>query len=100
MPQFLPSARGALSKLEFKVRYTLHQSQKARPMGLSPAYALVEGEIMKAMVDNLEAMTELCRSLFGSAEWAVPSHAGTRVSSPAISRQASEDNVGGSWRFV
>lgn len=69
-------------------------------MGLSPAYALVEGEIMKAMVDTLEAMIELCRSLFGSAEWAVPSHAGTRVSSPAISRQASEDNVTGSWRFV
>ena len=56
---------------------------------------------MKAMVDTLEAMTELCRLLFGSAEWAVPSHAGTRVSSPAISRQASEENhVVGSWRFV
>jgi hypothetical protein len=68
-------------------------------MGLSPAYALVEGEIMMAMVATLEAITELCRSLFGSAEWAVPSHAGTRVSSPAISRQASEDNIAGSWRF-
>ena len=69
-------------------------------MGLSPAYALVEGEIMKAMVVSLEAMTELCRSLFGSAEWAVPSHAGTRVSSPTISRQTShtgEDNLTGSW---
>ena len=70
-------------------------------MGLSPAYALVEGEIMMAMVDTLEAITELCRSLFGSAEWAVPSHAGTpRVSSPAISRQVSEDNIAGSWGFV
>jgi len=69
-------------------------------MGLSPAYAFVEGEIMKAMVITLEAMTELCRSLFGSAEWAVPSYAGTRLNSPAISRQASEDNVGGSWRFM
>ena len=55
---------------------------------------------MKAMVITLEAMTELCRSLFGSAEWAVPSYAGTRLNSPAISRQASEDNVGGSWRFM
>ena len=69
-------------------------------MGLSPAYALVEGEIMKSMVDTLEAMTELCRSLFGSAEWAVPSQAGTRLSSPTISRQASEDNVAGSWMFI
>ena len=66
-------------------------------MGLSPAYALVEGEIMKSMVDTLEAMTELCRSLFGSAEWAVPSHAGTRVSSPAISRQVSREDP---WGFV
>lgn len=66
-------------------------------MGLSPAYALVEGEIMRAMVVTLEAMTELCRALFGSAEWAVPSHAGTRVNSPTISRQASEDNLAGSW---
>ena len=56
---------------------------------------------MKAMVDTLEAMTELCRSLFGSDEWAVPSHTGTGVSSPAISRRASEENaVVGSWRFV
>ena len=69
-------------------------------MGLSPAYAFVEGEIMKTMVVTLEAMTELCRSLFGSAEWAVPSHGGTRVSSPAISRQVSEDNIVGSWGFV
>ena len=68
-------------------------------MGLSPAYALVEGEIMKAMVVTLEAMTELCRALFGSAEWAVPSHAGTRVSSPALSRQTSqvEENLAGVW---
>jgi len=58
-------------------------------MGLSPAYAFVEGEIMKAMVVTLETMTELCRSLFGSAEWAVPSHIGSRVSSPSISRQVS-----------
>jgi len=69
-------------------------------MGLSPVYAFVEGEIMQAMVVTLEAMTELCRSLFGSNEWAVPSHAGTRLSSPVISRQASEDNIEGSWRFV
>ena len=55
---------------------------------------------MKAMVGTLGAMTELCRSLFGSAEWAVPSNAGTRFSSPVISRQASEDNLTGSWGFV
>ena len=66
-------------------------------MGMSPAYALVEGEIMKAMVVTLEAMTELCRALFGSSEWAVPSQAGTRVNSPTISRQASEDNLAGAW---
>lgn len=71
-------------------------------MGLSPAYAFVEGEIMKEMVVTLEAMTELCRSLFGSSQWAVPSHAGTRLNSPVISRQASEDDIAGSsnWRFV
>lgn len=69
-------------------------------MGLSPAYAFVEGEIMKAMVVTLEAMTDLCRALFGSSEWAVPSYAGTRLGSPAISRQTSEDNIAGSWRFV
>ena len=96
----MPSARGALSKLELKVRHTLHQSQKGGSMGLSAAYAFVEGEIMKEMVVTLEAMTDLCRSLFGSSEWAVPSHAGTRFSSPAISRQASEDNIAGAWRFV
>ena len=102
IPQFMPSARSALSKLELKVRHTLHRSQKDRSMGLSPAYAFVEGEIMMAMVVTLEAMTELCRSLFGSSEWAVPSHAGTRVNSPAISRQASEDNVAATsgWRFM
>lgn len=66
-------------------------------MGLSPAYGLVEGEIMKAMVITLEAMTELCRALFGSSEWAIPSHAGTRLNSPTISRQTSEDNLAGSW---
>jgi hypothetical protein len=71
-------------------------------MGLLPAYAFVEGEVMKAMVVTLEAMTDLCRSLFGSSEWAVPSHAGTRLNSPAISRRTSEDNdiAGSDWRFV
>lgn len=64
-------------------------------MGLSPAYALVEGEIMQTMVVTLEAMTELCRALFGSAEWAVSSHAGTRLSSPVVSRQTSVDNLAG-----
>lgn len=66
-------------------------------MNLSPAYALVEGEIMKAMVVTLEAMTELCRALFGSAEWAVPSHGGTRLNSPVISRQPSMDVIGAGW---
>jgi len=99
IPQFLPSARSALNKLELKVRNALYLSQKGRRMGLSPAYALVEGEIMKAMVVTLEAMTELCRALFGSAEWAVPSQAGTRLNSPTISRQTSREdlNIGGSW---
>jgi len=66
-------------------------------MKLSPAYALVEGEIMKEMVVTLEAMTELCRSLFGSDEWAVSSHGGTRLNSPVVSRQPSMDVIGGSW---
>lgn len=97
IPQFLPSARSALNKLELKVRHALYESQKDTLMNLSPAYALVEGEIMKAMVVTLEAMTELCRSLFGSDEWAVPSHGGTRLNSPVVSRQPSMDVIGGSW---
>jgi hypothetical protein len=67
-------------------------------MGLSPAYAFVEGEIMKEMVVTLETMTELCRALFGSAEWAVSSRGGTRVNSPTISRQTSrEDDLARPW---
>lgn len=60
--------------LEVKVDSSLRQAQQDMPenfraLGLSPVYAFVEGEIMKAMVDALEDIVELSRSLFGSLDW-------------------------------
>jgi hypothetical protein len=60
----------------------LHQSQRAH--GLSRVYASAEGEVLAYMVDTLENLLNICRTLFGTAEWLTgePIPADSEVSTP------------------
>ncbi|KAH9977258.1 hypothetical protein BGW80DRAFT_1435937 [Lactifluus volemus] len=67
LPQFLPSVRHARRTLMLHIAPNLHQSQRAH--GLSRVYASAEGEVLLYMVDTLENLLNICRTLFGTAEW-------------------------------
>ena len=71
MPQFLPSARSALTPLENKVRLRIRQARQEDPqaMGLSLVYSFAELEVLKNMVDTLETLLEVTGSLFGASAW-------------------------------
>jgi hypothetical protein len=45
----------------------MHISQ--RDLGLSHLYAVAEGEVLSYLVDALEDLLSIGRSLFGTAEW-------------------------------
>ncbi|KAI0060839.1 hypothetical protein BV25DRAFT_1827399 [Artomyces pyxidatus] len=71
LPQFLPSARLALktlvTQIEDSIRDTRRQDTQA--LGLSLVYAFAESEMLKDLVDALERLLGICRSLFGTAAW-------------------------------
>lgn len=39
--------------------------------GISLAYSVAEGEVMRDMVDTIEGLLELCRQLFGTSAWLI-----------------------------
>ncbi|KAI9510385.1 hypothetical protein F5148DRAFT_592931 [Russula earlei] len=67
LPQFLPSARHAHTTLISSVAESMRQSP--RTLGLSHAYTAAEGEVLAHLVDTLESLLAISRSLFGTAEW-------------------------------
>ncbi|KAG1849064.1 hypothetical protein C8R48DRAFT_729509 [Suillus tomentosus] len=71
LPQFLPSARQALETLESRIEASLRRGIDAdvSVKGISLAYSVAEGEVMKDMVDTIEGLLELCRQLFGTSAW-------------------------------
>ncbi|KAG1778598.1 hypothetical protein EV702DRAFT_1178930 [Suillus placidus] len=71
LPQFLPSARQALETLESQIEASLRQDidMDVSVKGISLAYSVAEGEVMRDMVDTIEGLLELCRQLFGTSAW-------------------------------
>ncbi|KAG2349332.1 hypothetical protein BDR05DRAFT_979574 [Suillus weaverae] len=71
LPQFLPSARQALEILESQIEASLRQdiNMDVSVKGISLAYSVAEGEVMRDMVDTIEGLLELCRQLFGTSAW-------------------------------
>jgi len=61
----------------------MRQSQRA--FGLSHVYATAEGEVMAHLVDSLEGLLAISRTLFGTSEWL------TEESDPAASETAPHD---------
>lgn len=73
LPQFLPSARQALEKLESQIEASLRRGidVDVSVKGISLAYSVAEGEVMRDMVDTIEGLLELCRQLFGTSAWLI-----------------------------
>ncbi|KAI0085393.1 hypothetical protein BDY19DRAFT_896736 [Irpex rosettiformis] len=71
LPQFLPSARHALETLETEVRERILAvpENDIHALGLSLVNAFAEQEVMRNMVDTLEALLESTGSLFGTSAW-------------------------------
>lgn len=71
LPQFLPSARHAFEVFEDHVQERINQAREEDPeaLGLSLVYAFAEQQVMRNMVDTLEALLELTGSLFGTSTW-------------------------------
>jgi len=67
LPQFLPSAQHAHATLISRLEQSMHNSQ--RELGLSRLYLAAEGEVLSYLVDTLENMLSIGRTLFGTAEW-------------------------------
>jgi hypothetical protein len=84
LPQFLPSARQALHKLEAEVQDNIQEARRTNPcsLGHSLVYALAELEAMRNLVHTMHELQDICRDLFGTASWmvtpsALPSRAGS-----------------------
>lgn len=71
LPQFLPSARHALETLDAHVQAGLlaAEGDDIHALGLSLVNAFAEQEVMRNMVDTLEALLESTGSLFGTSAW-------------------------------
>ncbi|KAF7796785.1 hypothetical protein EIP86_007969 [Pleurotus ostreatoroseus] len=71
LPQFLPSARHALSVLETSLQERIRQARQEDPraMGLSLVYSFAEQDTLRNMVDSLETLLEVTGSLFGTSAW-------------------------------
>ena len=57
LPQFLPSSRHALRTLEDHVHARLQQAREEDPdaLGLSAVYAFAEQQVLRSLIDTLEA---------------------------------------------
>ena len=69
LPQFLPSARHARTALVSHIAQSMRQSK--RVLGLSHLYGFAEGEVLEDLVDTLERLLGISRTLFGTAEWLI-----------------------------
>jgi len=74
LPQFMPSARGALDDLIIAVQTSLREEYEsyesnASGLGLALAFAFAEHEALVEMVESLESLLVLCRQLFGTSMW-------------------------------
>ena len=71
LPQFLPSSRHALRTLEEHVHARLQQAREEDPdaLGLSAVYAFAEQQVLRSLIDTLEALLEVTGSLFGTSAW-------------------------------
>jgi len=67
LPQFLPSARHARAALVSHIAQSMRHSK--RVLGLSHLYGFAEGEVLEDLVDTLEQLLGISRTLFGTAEW-------------------------------
>lgn len=92
LPQFIPSAKSALTVLEARTEQRIRTAREERHalMGLSLTYAFAEAEILKDIVDALEDLLELSQQLFGSSAWLHSS-----MSTPSAS--LIDDGPGDSW---
>ncbi|THH09172.1 hypothetical protein EW146_g8766 [Bondarzewia mesenterica] len=73
LPQFLPSGKHALEQLISQMEEYLRnaRSEDSHALGLSIVYAFAESEILEDLVDTMEDLLDICRSLFGTAAWLV-----------------------------
>ncbi|KAH9056632.1 hypothetical protein EDB87DRAFT_1675958 [Lactarius vividus] len=67
LPQFLPSARHARTTLVLHIAKSMRTSK--RVLGLSHLYGFAEGEVLEDLVDTVERLLGISRTLFGTAEW-------------------------------
>ena len=71
LPQFLPSARHALEVLDAQVQERILSANKddIHALRMSLVNAFAEQEVMRNVVDTLEALLESTGSLFGTSAW-------------------------------
>ncbi|KAH9174246.1 hypothetical protein EDB89DRAFT_2067893 [Lactarius sanguifluus] len=67
LPQFLPSTRHARAMLVSHIAKSMRHSK--RVLGLSHLYGFAEGEVLEDLVDTVERLLSISRTLFGTAEW-------------------------------
>ncbi|KAH9025176.1 hypothetical protein EDB85DRAFT_2179551 [Lactarius pseudohatsudake] len=67
LPQFLPSTRHAHATLVSHIAKSIRHSK--RVLGLSHLYGFAEGEVLEDLVDTVERLLGISRTLFGTAEW-------------------------------
>ncbi|KAH8983677.1 hypothetical protein EDB86DRAFT_2811253 [Lactarius hatsudake] len=67
LPQFLPSTRHARATLVSHIAKSMRHSK--RVLGLSHLYGFAEGEVLEDLVDTVERLLGISRTLFGTAEW-------------------------------
>jgi len=70
----------------------MHDSERA--LGMSRMYASAEGEVLAYLVDTLEGLLGIGRTLFGTAEWLteVPVSPDPEVASAAESEKPNEQH--------
>jgi hypothetical protein len=67
LPQFLPSAHHARTMLISHIAQSMRDSP--RVLGMSHMYTSAEGVVLAYLVDTLDSMLNIGRTLFGTAEW-------------------------------
>jgi len=92
LPQFLPSVHHARTTLISHIALSMRQSQ--RVPGLSHVYASAEGEVLAYLVETLESLLNIGRTLFGTAEWL------TGESTPTESEMTSHADPHDEWHGV
>lgn len=71
LPQYLPSSRHALKFLVSHIEDSINEvrARDSHALGLSLAYTLAEIEVLKNLVDCMESLLDVAKTLFGTAAW-------------------------------